>query len=153
MEISFKRLMGYKHHGVVTSIWLDNDSFEMINLTGDSSSFFSSGARKAIPIKETCEFSDITTAYFYDYGEYSIDKRIPVPEDDETSATLSIVALRADILYAIYRKITRIRYDVRSFNCEHFASYCVTGVAFCNQTSAVLEWHINTDATEILDKE
>lgn len=145
MEVSFVRLLGYKHHGIVTSIWPDDKCFEIISLTGDLITLSSGGAGKAEPRKETVNFADgpASHVYFYDYDEHSIDTRM--------GRQHSIITLRAKILCKIFQQIGDIRYDLRSFNCEHFSCYCVTGIAYCNQTNAVPDWIINYDATTRLD--
>lgn len=40
-----------------------------------------------------------------------------------------------------------VEYNLTTFNCEHFACYCATGLAYSGQTE-----HENPDATKSLNK-
>lgn len=42
-----------------------------------------------------------------------------------------IIQARAEALTEVMLAVEGVDYHVRNFNCQHFASYCVTGVPFC----------------------
>lgn len=77
---------------------------------------------------------------------------IPFKDDlfyyDYTDKAFSgeVIKDRAEILYYEFDR-SDVEYNLTKFNCEHFACYCATGVAFSGQTS-----YVNDSATNSLDE-
>lgn len=82
-------------------------------------------------MKNSIHFED-NGLFYYDYSNGSFS-------DD-------IIKERAEMLVRIFDR-TDLKYQLYDFNCEHFASYCATGVAYSGHISDV-----NKKATEALDE-
>lgn len=139
LEVAFGRLnLGntslYKHHGIVTSICNTSRTFEIVELTtndGNYSVAISGRGLQPKVVKTSVRFKE-NHMFYYDYDQYSFPHEV--------------VKERAEMLVRIFDE-SGIVYNLYEFNCEHFASYCATGVAFCRQLHKV-----NIKATEELDK-
>lgn len=112
-----------RHHGVVTNVCLEKNTYEIVHLTDDTD------------FKGVSDCQKMNIAFDgdnLDYCEY-IDFVIDKP----------IVKLRAEILYEISNDI---EYDAIKFNCDHFATYCAAGFAYSKQLQ-----DYNEAATNMLD--
>lgn len=139
-EVSFGRYnvgnnYAYKHHGIVTSICKASQTFEIVELTakgtaGNFSMAISGSCLKPKIMKNSIHFQE-SHLFYYDYSSFSFSEEI--------------IKERAEMLVRIFDK-SGIDYKLYEFNCEHFTSYCATGVAFSRQLSDV-----NEKATQALD--
>lgn len=152
MQISYERDF-YKHHGIVTKVWPKQNCYEVINMSGDFKTLIEKQPGIAELRRERLEFNTKDKISFYDYGEYSMDRIIrKVHNIEDGIAEPSIVQLRASLIYQNFVNLReKLAYKIKSFNCEHFASYCATGLAFCKQKEKLTKTE-NLKATVFLDK-
>ena len=117
-HIKFKRGI-YSHHAVVVDVYVDTNSYKVIHFTGEKRS---GGAAEITEEILKFEMEEITLIR-YRYGRLS--KRITVK--------------RAYDLLNIQETSTRaIIYNILVNNCEHFATWCVTGEAESIQVNKAL---------------
>ncbi|CAC5362776.1 unnamed protein product [Mytilus coruscus] len=153
MQVSFPK-SGYKHHAIVTNVVRKPECYEIIHMTGDAGTILDKNFTGIAEIRKERKYFDANDEMkFYDYGEYSIDKIIrnvyKIKDDNEGE---SIVSKRASLLYDAFNYLRNdIIYNPLTFNCEHLASYCATGLAFCKQKNALVMTE-NRLVTAILDK-
>lgn len=121
------------HHAIVTDVCHEEHTFEVIHLTCVDGENGDADCQKL-----TMNFRNVKY-YMYDYCDLSIQKKLNVDGN--------VVKLRACILYKIFHTIKDLKYDNFYFNCDHFASYCITGSAFSKR----FQYH-NGAATELLDR-
>lgn len=117
------------HHAVVTDVCHIKKSFEVIHLTCVNVEKGYADCQKLIMKFPSENYS------MYDYGALSIGNG-------------NVIKLRACILYKMFHTLNMLKdlkYNV--FNCDHFASYCITGLAY----SKLLKTH-NENATKMLDR-
>lgn len=153
VQVSFAR-PGYCHHGIVTNIWLNKKSYEIIHLTGTTDTILDKHVNgKAEIRKQVKHFNDDKIKVMYDYGNYSIGEIIRKKHSIGFDNLADMMVLkRASVLYEAFETFKRdIYYNVLSFNCEHFASYCATGLAYCKQQE-LLTVRENTEYTAFIDK-
>lgn len=149
MEVIIKR-GHHTHHGIVTNVWLERHSFEFVHLTGDvvvgeQEHIVENGKGEADCQKIQMIFGKEDIGY-YVYEDNIINPKMETDRD--------IIKFRAMILSQIFHtfdNVDDIMYDVREFNCEHFASYCVAGLAYSNNTD--IQQRLNKKATAKLDNE
>lgn len=134
MEIVISANTRRKNHAVVTNVRLQNNTFEIIHLSDGINSESKTDCQKLL-IKYDRQLSPYFT---YDYGDRSIERKL--------DAGGIIIKLRANILYQIFHTIKDLKYNDTQFNCDHFASYCITGSAYSKQYNT----H-NEQATKTLD--
>ncbi|CAC5391442.1 unnamed protein product [Mytilus coruscus] len=132
-DICFKRKAGlYKHHALVSAVNTEKKRFKVIELSGDSIDCMlasSSSCPKGSVFETAIDFDKCTKMYKYYYNSQ-----------------------RKDGLHAV--EVARIfvdeglpnNYHLKSFNCEHFVSYCITGIPFSKQTRST-----NKEAGRLLD--
>jgi hypothetical protein len=108
-HIKFKRGI-YSHHAVVVDVYVDTNSYKVIHFTGEKKS-----GRAAEIIEEILKFDiEEITLIRYRYGRLG----------------RNITVKRAYDLLNRQEKPTRtIIYNILVNNCEHFATWCVTGEA------------------------
>lgn len=111
-------------------------TFEIVELTASGTAVNFSAAvsgrgLKPKILKTSIQFKN-DDIFYYNYNNSSFS--------DE------MIKERAEMLVRIVDR-SDVKYKLYDFNCEHFASYCATGMAFSGQTSDV-----NIKATETLDK-
>ncbi|CAC5417525.1 unnamed protein product [Mytilus coruscus] len=144
LEVAFGRLclskdqFIYKHHGIITNICDCTNQFEIVELTAnDTPGVFSAAisSRNMRPkiMKQFIPF-DEPDLFCYDYKHLSFSNEI--------------IKERTELVFRTFSQ-SGLQYNLKTFNCEHLASYCTTGVAFSKQIPIV---EINKDATETLDK-
>lgn len=150
MHVCFSK-SAYNHHGIVTNVMPAKNTYEIIHMTGDKDTLTDKTVFGLAEIKkEIKHFDDDKISYYYKYNEYSMEeiyRNIP----NETSEE-NMVLKRAYLLYEAF-EIFRfdVYYKLLKFNCEHFASYCSTGLAFCKQQEVIM-LTTNLPATTLLDK-
>ena len=109
----------YFHHAVVVDVYVDSNSYKVIHFTGEKKS------GRAAEIKEEIlkfEAGEITLIR-YRYGR--LDRYITVK--------------RAYRLLRSQETSTRaIIYNILVNNCEHFATWCITGYAKSTQVNTAL---------------
>lgn len=152
MQVCIERPL-YNHHLIVSNVMPLENRYEIINMTGDLKTIFDENQGIAEIRKEVKDFNANDNMSFYDYGENSIDaiirKKYNMVEENSIE---SIVPERASLLHEAFETLRdKLWYNVPSFNCEHFASYCATGLAFCKQKQPVTKKE-NIVATDFLDK-
>ncbi|CAC5366368.1 unnamed protein product [Mytilus coruscus] len=141
LEVAFGRMKIarnnyiYKHHGIIINIYDISGKFEIVELTATDTTANISAAVLSKNIKPRIEkkiikFKD--DIFYYDY--------------DSLSFSNEVIKERAEMMVLIFDR-SEVEYNLTKFNCEHFACYCATGLAFSGQTS-----YENIDATETLDK-
>lgn len=151
MQLCFPR-SAYNHHGIVTSVCNKTNTYETIHMTDDKDSIMDKQITViAEPRKEIKRIED-DELLFYDYGEHSIDRIIrkvhKIPDVNESE---SLVSKRAQLLFDAFQILKQdANNQLLSFNCEHFANYCATGLAFCNQKDEFAM--TDTLVTAILDQ-
>ncbi|XP_071139815.1 uncharacterized protein [Mytilus edulis] len=129
----YKNKYTYIHHGIVITISEINKTFEMVALTGGHKTIPSLIGKNIEPVIETTTIKFTSKDLFYfDYNQLS-DKAVTIKK-------------RAEALVSLFVK-SGVKYNLREFNCDHFASYCSTGLAFSGQMNRV-----NLEATDKLDK-
>ncbi|XP_052083874.1 uncharacterized protein LOC127721233 isoform X2 [Mytilus californianus] len=129
----YKNKYTYIHHGIVITISKINKTFEMVALTGGHKTIPSLIGKNIEPVIETTSIKFTSKDLFYfDYNHLS-DKDVNIKN-------------RAEALVSLFVK-SGVKYNLREFNCDHFASYCSTGLAFSGQRNRV-----NWEATYKLDK-
>lgn len=139
MHIAFGRISTkhghlYKHHGVIISLNLTTRTYETVEFLAKCPGLFtklfvsSNRSSKGSIIKVNRTFRQRKSVYRYDYNGNSFH-----PHE---------VKRRAEILASIS---TNLKYALWRFNCEHFASFIIIGLAFSKQIG-----HINADETEKL---
>jgi hypothetical protein len=117
-HIKFKRGI-YSHHAVVVDVYVDTNSYKVIHFTGEKRSDTPAEIKEEIMKFKIGEIIRIR----YRYGRLS--KRITVK--------------RAYALLRIQETSTRaILYNILVNNCEHFATWCVTGKATSTQVNKAL---------------
>ncbi|CAC5398090.1 unnamed protein product [Mytilus coruscus] len=152
-EISYGR-WGYKHHAVVVEVDPETDKYKIIHLSGDSNdsskASSSSGDGKAKPKSEWMTMTDTKKdkSFYYDY------------KTDGTAISFEsdVIIGRAEALMKAFSGSAGMNYHLRKFNCQHFASYCVTGVPYCKPYNKMLccckrGTAINCDFKKILDNQ
>lgn len=141
LEVAFGKIkigdsFAYKHHGIVTQICNFSNTFEIVELTATDTpgNFLSaiSSSRLEPRIVKNCVHFEAQHLFCYDYSNCAFS-------DD-------VIKERAEILFRIFCR-SGVPYNLYGFNCEHFASYCATGVAFSGQVCDV-----NVKATHALDR-
>lgn len=152
MQVCFARPV-YNHHGIVSNVWPVNNTYEIIHMTGDKDTIKDKQITGLAEIQKEIKDFAADGISFYDYGEQSLDRIVKgvlhIWKEDSMG---SIVSKRARLLYEASKKFSHeVYYKLLSFNCEHFASYCATGLAFCKQKDR-LALTVNTQATTLLDK-
>lgn len=150
MHVCFSKL-GYNHHGIVTNVMPTKNTYEVIHMSGDKDTVMDKRVFGIAEIKkELKHFDDVVISYCYEYSEYSMNEIYRSINNEKAGGNM--VSKRACLLYEAFEIY---RYDVYyktfSFNCEHFASYCSTGLAFCKQKD-VFVLTVNLHATTLLDK-
>lgn len=130
LDVGMHIIIKEKHHGIITNVWPERSTFEFIHLTGDVMSHdgdwvVGCGRSKSSCQKLIMKFADEEISYF-DYGSQSADKKI---KPDKSILKKN----RAQTLYQVFHRFTDMKYDINNFNCEHFASYCVAGWAYCRK--------------------
>lgn len=152
MQVSFDRI-AYNHHGIVSNVWPTKNTYEIIHMTGDKDTIKDKQFNGLAEIRKEIRQFSADGMGFYDYGEYSLDKIVrQVHKIWVDNSEQSIVSQRAVLLYEASQTFRNdVYYKILSFNCEHFASYCATGLAFCNQKDG-LTTKANTLATALLDR-
>lgn len=153
MQVCFGR-PGYKHHGIVSKVSPTECSYEIIHMTGDTDTIFDKQVKGIAEIRrETQSFDVKDKMKVYDYGECSFDKKIR--EEHNISCEISnesIVSKRASLLHEAFEMVRDdVYYKMFEFNCEHFACYCATGLAYCKQKEGMAMTE-NLRATTLLDK-
>ena len=109
----------YSHHAVVVDVYVDTNSYKVIHFTGEKRSDTPAEIKEEIMKFKIGEIIRIR----YRYGRLS--KRITVK--------------RAYALLRIQETSTRaILYNILVNNCEHFATWCVTGKATSTQVNKAL---------------
>lgn len=153
MQISYERDLFYNHHGIVTNVWPKKNYYEVINMSADYTTVLDRQPGIAELRQERREFDIKEKISFYDYGEYSIDKILrKIHNIEDGIIGSSIVPKRASLFYQNFKRLREtLAYAMTSFNCEHFASYCATGLAFCKQKELVTKTE-NLRKTDLLDK-
>lgn len=116
------------HHCIVTNVCRERKTFEVVHLTARIK-----GEADCQKIKFNFGYERL---FYYNY-DMLVDKKM---NDRNTSK------LCAEILFKIFHTLKDIKYDVAEFNCDHFATYCVEGLAFSKQTQ-----NHNETATKTLD--
>lgn len=119
-----------KHHGVISNVWPERGTFEFIHLAGDVMSHngewvVGGGRSQSSCQKLIMKFKDEEISYF-DYANHSVDKKRKTDES-------ILNKIRAQTLYQVSHKFKDMQYDINNFNCEHFATYCVAGWAYCKK--------------------
>lgn len=154
MQLCFPRA-AYNHHGIVTNVCHKTKTYEIIHMTGDKDTIMDKQINGiAEPRKERKSVEDDELRFeFYEYGEHSIDRIFrkvhKIPDVDQSG---SLVSKRARLLFEAFQILKQnANYQLLSFNCEHFASYCATGLAFCKQKDMIAMTE-NTLVTAILDQ-
>lgn len=138
LEVAFGRMKVnkrfiYKHHGIIINICFVSSTFEIVELLGDGNAYRAVSCSSLKPIVATTSVSfEEGDLFYYDYSQYSFP--------------YELIKDRAELMLQIFDK-SKVQYQLYSFNCEHFASYCSTGMAFSRQCSDV-----NIKATKALDK-
>lgn len=126
----------YKHHGIVTNICDITETFEIIELTapGSSVNFFPALSRSSLQPKVVKSSIKFTTEnlFYYQHTNVCVNHKI--------------IKERAESMFHLFESCG-VKYHLYKFNCEHFASYCATGMAYSKQSS-----YSNIDATATLDK-
>lgn len=152
MQVGFSRA-AYNHHGIVSNVYATGNSYEIIHMTGDKDTLMDKQFHGIAEIRKEKKYFDDKGMTFYDYGESSLDRIFrSVHAIGDDNSVESIVSKRACFLYEAFQTFrNEVYYKMFSFNCEHFASYCATGLAFCKQKDG-LAMKENTLATAILDK-
>lgn len=115
-HIKYKRLFGYSHHAIVTNVFPESNEYEIVHFQPPSSG----NKLKDLPIIRL-EIKQLDEAcYVLEYNEK--DRYL-----HEATATMAEVIIG-------YTEEDRITiYSVFSNNCEHLATYCVTGQAYSTQ--------------------
>lgn len=125
-EVSYGRL-GYKHHAVVVSIDETEQVYEIIHLSGDSTDSFmasvSSRDGKSAPIRTAKSINETNNEKTYYYTH-----------DESMLFGPTVITERAIALIPLFKAID-VDYSLRKFNCQHFSSYCITGIPFCKHYS------------------
>ena len=117
-HIKFDRGL-FSHHAVVVDVYVDKNSYKVIHFTGEKSSGTPAEIKEEILKFKIGEIIRIR----YRYGRMC--KRITVK--------------RAYALLAVQETSTRaILYNILVNNCEHFATWCVTGKATSTQVNKAL---------------
>lgn len=153
MQLCFPKSK-YNHHAIVTNVWHKPECYEVVHMTGDFDTFLDIRWKGIAEVrKEKKQFDVNDELRFYDYGENSIDRVIKkVYNIRNDNASENIVAKRACVLYDAFKFFRKnVYYKLLKFNCEHLASYCATGKAFCKQKDVFVDTE-NTFASAMLDK-
>lgn len=115
-HIKYKRLFGYSHHAIVTNVFPESNEYEIVHFQPPSSG---NKIKDSPLIKQ--EIKQLDEAFYV--LEYDVKDRYP----HEATATMAEVMIG-------YNEEDRITiYSVFSNNCEHLATYCVTGQAYSTQ--------------------
>ncbi|XP_071125049.1 uncharacterized protein [Mytilus edulis] len=115
-HIKYKRLFGYSHHAIVTNVFPESNEYEIVHFQPPSSG---NKIKDSPLIKQ--EIKQLDEAFYV--LEYDVKDRYP----HEATATMAEVMIG-------YNEDERITiYSVFSNNCEHLATYCVTGQAYSTQ--------------------
>ncbi|XP_071152114.1 uncharacterized protein [Mytilus edulis] len=115
-HIKYKRLFGYSHHAIVTNVFPESNEYEIVHFQPPSSG---NKIRSSPLIKQ--EIKQLDEAFYV--LEYDVKDRYP----HEATATMAEVMIG-------YNEDERITiYSAFSNNCEHLATYCVTGQAYSTQ--------------------
>ncbi|XP_076117541.1 uncharacterized protein LOC143085196 [Mytilus galloprovincialis] len=113
-HIKYKRLFGYSHHAIVTNVFPESNEYEIVHFQPPSSG---NKINDSPLIRQ--EIKQLDEAFYV--LEY--EDRYP----HEATATMAEVMIG-------YNEEDRITiYSVFSNNCEHLATYCVTGQAYSTQ--------------------
>ena len=117
-HIKFDKVI-YSHHAVVVEVYVDTNSYKVIHFTGEKKSGMPAEIKEEILKFEAGEIIRIR----YRYGRLA--RRITVQ--------------RAYHLLRIQETSTRaIIYNILVNNCEHFATWCITGEATSEQVNKAL---------------
>ncbi|XP_052088907.1 uncharacterized protein LOC127725733 isoform X1 [Mytilus californianus] len=132
--VCFKRTGGlYKHHALVSAVKSGKKRLKIIELSGDSIDCMlgsSSSCGKGSVFETAIDFDKCSTMYKYYYNTERKDGLHPV-----------------DVARIFFEEGLPNDYHVKSFNCEHFVSYCITGIPFSKQTRST-----NKEAGRLLDE-
>lgn len=113
-HIKFKRGI-YSHHAVVVDVYVDTNSYKVIHFTGEKKS-----GRAAEITEEILKFEiEKITLIRYRYGR--LGRHITVKR-----------------AYDLLTSTRTIIYNILVNNCEHFATWCVTGEAESIQVNKAL---------------
>ncbi|CAG2217307.1 unnamed protein product [Mytilus edulis] len=132
--VCFKRTGGlYKHHALVSAVKPRKERLKIIELSGDSIECMlgsSSSCGKGSIFETSIPFENCSTMYRYHYNTGRTDGLRPV-----------------DVARIFIEEGLPNDYHVKKFNCEHFVSYCITGIPFSKQTRST-----NIEAGRLFDK-
>ncbi|CAC5367745.1 unnamed protein product [Mytilus coruscus] len=123
----------YKHHGIIIKICKIKEFFEIVSLSAEGIFAAVAGRNLEPKIETTRIMFNTKDLFFYDYSSFSFGN--------------TTIRKRVKMLISLFAR-SGLKYNLRKFNCEHFASYCATGLAFSRQVS-----HVNWEATIALDKQ
>ncbi|CAC5406764.1 unnamed protein product [Mytilus coruscus] len=115
-HVKYKREL-YSHHAVVVDVYPENQTYKVIHFTGEKKS--------GIPaeIKEEVfhfDFDKIILIH-YRYGRLN--------RSETVKRAYRLLKLQDEM---------RVIYDILTNNCEHFATWCITGEAKSQQVNKVL---------------
>ncbi|XP_062586497.1 uncharacterized protein LOC134248089 isoform X2 [Saccostrea cucullata] len=122
-HIKFHRLL-YTHHGIVTNVWEDIKTFEVIGMGIDINQTQAIGLKRSI--EKISKWRKIVPVIY----KYEYRKRLD-PEG------------MIEMIEYLLENREKIDYDLLSSNCEHVARFCATGKYKSQQADrAKLIWNL-----------